>query len=83
MRTEVKKLTERNKRVETDKAWETSKTRRIIIAVITYSVVVIFLYSIGATKPWLSALVPTVGFLLSTLTLSLIKKFWVDRIYKK
>ena len=32
METELEKINERNKRVELDKAWEVSKTRRGIIA---------------------------------------------------
>jgi len=77
MSSEIETLKERNKRVEADKAWETSKTRRLIIALMTYFVVVFFLWSIAAPKPWLNALVPTVGFLLSTLTLPFFKKLWL------
>ncbi len=80
---EIKKIHERNARVEADKAWETSKTRRAIIAIMTYVIVVVFLYLIGVQNPWLNALVPTAGFLLSTLTLTYIKGWWVNTIYKK
>jgi len=84
MKSEILKIKERNKRVEIDKAWEISNTRRIIIAVLTYIVVVIFLFSINAPNPLLSAFIPAIGFLLSTLTLPLIKKMWVDNnIYNK
>lgn len=76
-------LKERNKRVESDKAWEISKTRRILIAIMTYFIIVIFLYIIDISRPWLNALVPTIGFLLSTLTLSIFKKTWIKKIYKK
>lgn len=74
---------QRNKRVESDKAWETSYTRRSIIAAITYLIVVWFLYLINAPTPWLNALVPTAGFVLSTLTLPFFKKWWLRKIYKK
>ena len=80
---EIESIKERNKRVETDKAWETSKTRRAIIALMTYFVIVIFLYAIGVPEPWLVALVPTIGYVLSTLTLPFFKKFWIKTIYKK
>jgi len=80
---DIESIKERNKRVERDKAWETSKTRRIIIALMTYIVIVIFLWSINAPKPWLNAIVPTVGFFLSTLTLTFFKQFWINYIYKK
>lgn len=79
MNDDIESIKQRNKRVEMDKAWETSKTRRTIIAVITYFVVVIFLYLIKAPYPWLNALVPTIGFILSTLTIPFIKKIWMKR----
>ena len=66
-----------------DKAWETSVTRRTIIATITYAVVVIFLYMINAPLPFLSALVPCAGYLLSTLTMPMFKRAWLKRTYKK
>ncbi|MBW2983974.1 hypothetical protein KY361_02575 [Candidatus Woesearchaeota archaeon] len=80
---EIKAIVERNKRVEADKAWETSFTRRSIIAVMTYIIIVIFLYIIEADSPWLSALVPTVAFVLSTASLPLFKKLWLKYLYKK
>ena len=75
----VKRIEERNKRVEADKAWETSVFRRIVIAVMTYIIAALFLWVIGVDNYWLSALVPTGGFVLSTLTLPFIKKWWISR----
>ena len=46
----VEKILERNKRVEADKAWETSNARRLIISLMTYAIVVIFLFLAGITK---------------------------------
>ena len=83
MKDDIEQIKERNKRVEADKAWEISKTRKILIALMTYIVIVIFLYFINAPNPVLSAIVPTVGFILSTLTLSFFKKFWLKRIYNR
>jgi hypothetical protein len=77
METELEKINERNKRVELDKAWETSKTRRGFVAVITYVVAVAFMYRIGIVDPFINALVPTGGYLLSTLSLPLVKQWWV------
>lgn len=74
---EIELIKERNHRVEKDKAWETSWTRRICIAVLTYLVVVCYNY--GITKldnVFLSSLVPVMGFLLSTLSLKLIRNIW-------
>lgn len=76
-------LETRNKRVESDKAWETSWARKISIAVLTYLVVVTYLYFVIKIDPWLNALVPVVGFLLSTLTVSYLKKLWIEKEKKK
>lgn len=66
----------RNKKVELDKAWEVSWTRRVSIAVITYIVIVVYLLSIGNDQAFINAIVPVVGFLLSTFAISWIKKVW-------
>jgi len=79
---EIESIKQRNKRVEIDKAWETSKTRKIIIAIMTYLIVVMFLITIKAPYPFLNALIPAIGFILSTLTLPIIKKQWVNKYYK-
>lgn len=75
----ITELETRNKRVEADKAWETSWTRRIAIAALTYFVVCLYLAFVIRINPWLNAIVPVVGFLLSTLTLSYIKAIWIKR----
>jgi hypothetical protein len=74
---EIEAIKARNKRVETDKAWETSWTRRICIMVLTYAVVVLYQMSIAqVSNVFLSSLVPVMGFLLSTLSLRLIRGLW-------
>lgn len=74
---EIKKIQERNKRVEMDKRWETSVTRRICIAILTYAVVVIYSYFIkNFDNVLLSSIVPVIGFILSTLSLKIIRKIW-------
>ena len=73
----VIEITERNKRVELDKKWETSKTRKICIAVLTYIVVIIYTSIISITSTvFLSSLEPVMGFLLSTLSLKAVRKVW-------
>lgn len=81
MKKEIEQIKLRNKRVEIDKAWEVSVTRRTFIALITYIVIVVFLFFINAPRPFVSALVPTIGFVLSTLTLPFLKKFWIKYHY--
>jgi hypothetical protein len=69
----------RNRKVELDKAWETSATRRIIILAATYLVLGCYLWAIEVPHPWLNAIGPTVGFALSTLVLSPARKWWERR----
>ena len=83
MKKEIENILERNKRVEVDKAWETSLTRRFILAVMTYIIIVVFLVLINAPYPYLTALVPAIGFILSTLTIPIIKRLWIRRVYRK
>ena len=79
---EIKKIKERNKRVELDKAWEISWTRKICIMILTYIVVIIYSYVIRKhDNIFLSSLVPVIGFALSTLSLSLVRKIW-EKIIK-
>ena len=74
---EITEIKERNKRVEKDKAWETSWTRRICIMVLTYIVVIIYSYVIREYHNiLLSSLVPVIGFTLSTLSIKLVRKIW-------
>lgn len=77
----VGKIEQRNRSVESDKSWETSWTRLAIIAIFTYIVVGMFLSTINVPRPWISALVPVIGFTLSTITMPFFKKFWIDRFY--
>lgn len=76
---EVEKIKQRNKRVELDKAWETSWTRKILIFALTYIVIVTFFYFAGLSKPLVNAIVPSVAFVLSTLTVPIFKKWWLER----
>lgn len=74
---EIEKLKERNRKVELDKGWETSFTRRGLLIIFTYLAIGFYLNAINIANPWLNAIVPSVGFLLSTLTLSYFKNWWI------
>jgi hypothetical protein len=69
---------QRNARVEAEKAWEVSTFRRMLIAVVTYTIAAAFLVSINAEQPFLSAIIPTIGYVLSTLSLPAIKRWWIS-----
>lgn len=74
---EIEQIKLRNKKVELDKAWETSWTRKICIMILTYIVVIAYSYAIKNTNNiFLSSLVPVIGFALSTLSLKGIRNLW-------
>ena len=78
---EIVKIKERNKKVELDKAWETSWTRKICICILTYIVVVIYSHLTNKINNiWLSSLVPVIGFTLSTVSLNLVRNIWENNI---
>lgn len=76
---EINKIKARNARVEADKAWENSWTRRFVILSLTYFVVVIFFMFAHLPKPFTNATIPTLGFVLSTLSMPIIKKWWLNK----
>lgn len=79
----ILEIRERNKRVEADKAWETSFTRRASIAVLTYCVALVIMYFLGVENIYFSALIPTGGYILSTLSLPVIKQHWLTRYHNR
>lgn len=83
LQADIDQIKERNQRVEADKAWETSWTRRLLILVLTYLVIVIFFMMAKLPDPFVNAIVPAVAFLLSTMTVPLFKKWWLRRVNKK
>lgn len=83
LKKEVELIKERNKRVEADKAWETSLTRVVSIVIMTYTLTAIVFYFIGVKNFLLNALIPTVGFYLSTQSLPFIKKWWIKNNTEK
>jgi len=82
LKKEIALIKERNKRVEKDKIWETSYTRRILLIIFTYLAIGFYLQAININNAWLNAIVPAVGFLLSTLTLPFFKKLWLKYKFK-
>jgi hypothetical protein len=72
----INKIELRNQHVEENKAWETSYFRRFLLILFTYLAVGLYLKAINISKPWINAIVPAAGFLLSTLSLPWFKKIW-------
>ncbi|MBI2133156.1 hypothetical protein HYU11_00580 [Candidatus Woesearchaeota archaeon] len=77
LKKEIDKIKERNAKVESDKAWETSYTRRLLLMLFTYIAIGTYMYAINVERPWLNAIIPAVGFMLSTLTLPFFKELWL------
>ena len=79
LETEIESIKERNKKVEVDKAWETSFFRILLIGAVTYTIALVFLLLAGLAHPFPNALVPTIGYVLSTQSLPFVKRWWVAR----
>jgi len=82
LKNEIIEIKKRNIRVEADKAWETSLFRKVLVAILTYIVIVLFFVAAGLPKPFINPIVPTLGFLLSTLSISFFKELWLKRLNK-
>ncbi len=75
----IKKIEDRNKKVEGDKAWEGSTLRKTLIIVMTYCFAVLYTSLADNSNPWFGAVVPCAGFFLSTQSIDFIKKVWLSK----
>lgn len=80
---EINKIKARNIRVEADKAWETSWTRRIVVAILTYIVIVVLFFYSGVANPLFNSIIPALTFILSTFSMPFLKNFWFKYINNK
>lgn len=78
---EIAIIKERNARVESDKAWEVSYFRVVLITIIIY--LIELRYYIGSDSYFLNAFVPAIGFLISAQSFPFIKKWWMKNHNKK
>ncbi len=72
----LEKIEHRNASVELNKSWETSNTRKLFVALFTYITIGVYFLVTQVDKPFINAIVPTLGFLLSTLSLSWVRQMW-------
>ena len=79
----INQIEERNERVELDKAWETSGTRKILLTLFTYLAISLYLQVIDIPRPWINAIVPAIGLMISTLTMPFFKKKWLQYMRNK
>ncbi len=74
---EIALLKQRNAKVESDKAWETSWERKIVILVLTYLAISIYFLAARLPQPFLNAVVPSLAFVISTFSLPFFKELWI------
>lgn len=82
LKNEIDQIKRRNSRVEADKAWETSWSRKSLIIILTYIVIVFFFAVSNLGNPFINSIVPTIGFFLSTLTVPVFKNLWLKKFRK-
>ena len=75
----IVEIQESHRRVEAEKAWEVSWTRRFFIGFFTYIVTVLFFSLIGVPRPILSGFALFCGFVISSGLLSFIKRGFIKR----
>lgn len=80
---DIEIIKNRNQKVESDKSWEISYTRRILLIVFTYLILSLYMLVVDIPRPWLNSIVPAVGFLLSTLSLPFFRRLWEKYFYRK
>jgi hypothetical protein len=76
LRREITEIQKRNARVERDKKWEISATRKIFIGILTFLSAFLFLKIAGFENCFFAAFVPTGGFFISTFSLKFLRKIW-------
>lgn len=79
---DLEQIKQRNQRVEADKAWETSWVRIGSVALITYVVALLVMRALGVEQFWLQAFIPTIGYILSTQSLPVIKRWWSKKFFR-
>ncbi|MDA1208610.1 MAG: hypothetical protein O2904_01090 [bacterium] len=77
----IQAIEDRNARVEADKGWEVSWTRRITVMIITYVTACAFLAATGAehSRAYLPAFVPALAYLASTISIPPLRRWWSKR----
>jgi hypothetical protein len=81
LKAKIEKIEARNDQVEINKAWEQSWTRKGLLILLTYLCTAFVFHQLKVEQPWFNACIPTLGYLLSTLSLGWVKKLWVKLTY--
>lgn len=74
----IASILERNKRVEVEKAWEVSLTRRLFLMLLIYLTATLLLWMTNEPQFLILSLIPALGYLFSTLSLPWVKRWWMN-----
>lgn len=80
---EINKIKDRNAKVEAEKAWEISIMRKVFIMISIYVIIALVMLFLNFDKPFLNAIIPTCWYLLSTLSISILKKRYIENYIAK
>ncbi len=75
----LEELEARNQRVEIEKSWEVSWTRRILLSILTYLIIVLFMWFFELPDPFMNAIIPALALLLSGPSLTIAKRLWIKQ----
>lgn len=73
----IESIMHRNKLRELDKSFESSYFRLAFIMALTYGLIYAYMIFLGVSKPELNAVVPAIGFNLSTWSIPYVKYLWL------
>lgn len=77
---QLNEIKKRNQKVELEKSWEVSKTRKISIVLITYLFTSLVFYILKVENYFANAVIPTLGYFLSTQSLPVLKSIWMQNV---
>jgi len=79
---QVQKLILLEKYIALQKKWDQSRIRITLNASGVYLVTVIFMHVLAIENPAVSALIPVFGYVITTISLPLVKKLWIKSYLK-
>lgn len=76
---DIEAIKSRNRRVEADKGWETSKTRMLFVSGVTFALAYLFMLLINEREPFWKALAGTLAYIASTTSYGILKTWWLKK----
>ena len=72
----LKKVLSRNKKVDKEVLWKNSYTHRISVSILIYVISVCCFYFTSVSEIFIIALIPSLGYFISTIKLKIIRNIW-------